>query len=43
MSKTNFFSIYAPKSIQNINILITFGNTILENKGLECTNANNRK
>jgi len=34
------FSICAPKSIQNTNILITLGNTIPKNKGLECTNAN---
>jgi len=31
----------APKFIQNNNILITLGNTIPENKGLECTNGNN--
>jgi len=30
-----------PKSIQNTNTLITLGNKILENKGLECTDANN--
>jgi len=35
MLKANFFSIYAPKSIQNTHILITLGNTIPENKGLE--------
>jgi len=33
----------SPKSIQNINILITLGNRISENKGLECTNEKYRK
>jgi len=41
MLNTNFLSICAPKSIQNANILITLGNTITENKGLECTIAYN--
>jgi len=39
--ENEIFSVCAPKSIQNTNILITLGNTIPENKGLECTNCNN--
>jgi len=41
MLETNSFSICAPKSIQKANILITFGNTILENQELECLDVNN--
>jgi len=39
--ENELFLICTPKSIQNTNILITLGNVIPENKGLECTHANN--